>query len=102
MPFNTFVVGAAILAKAGSQDQMWTAQRLRSLAAEPEVGSLIPPLGLLDRAWTLMVWSRGFPTLTHPNVLGLQAPEFLASTARSEGSWEFQSKNIWGPKVGNY
>ena len=34
----------------------WIAQRVRSLATEPEVGSLIPPLGLLgeEPAWVAL------------------------------------------------
>ena len=30
----------------------WTAQGVRSLPAEPEVGNLIPPMSLLERGWT--------------------------------------------------
>ena len=39
------------------------------------------------------------PSLKSLNVLGLQLPEVLASTGRGEGFWEFESMNIWGPKV---
>ena len=35
------------------------------------------------------------PNLGSPEVLGLQLPEIPASTARGEGFWELQSKNIW-------
>ena len=40
--------------------------------------------------------------LWFPDVLGLQLQEILASTAKSEGFWELQSKNIWGPQFENY
>ena len=42
------------------------------------------------------------PTPASPDVLGLQFPEILAGTASREGFWELESKNLWGPKVGNH
>ena len=40
--------------------------------------------------------------LGSPDVLGLQLPEILASTASGEGFWELQSKNIWGAQLENH
>ena len=40
------------------------------------------------------------PNRESPDILGLKFPEILAGTAGGEGFWEFESKNIWGPKVG--
>ena len=40
--------------------------------------------------------------LETPEVLGLQLPEILASTAVGESFWELQSKNIWELKLGNH
>ena len=34
------------------QQAVGQAQWFKSLAVEPEVGSLIPPLGLCDKGWT--------------------------------------------------
>ena len=39
------------------------------------------------------------PNLGCQGVLGLQLPEILASTARGEGFWVFESRNAWAPKV---
>ena len=40
------------------------------------------------------------PNLGSPDVLGLQLPEALASTANGKGFWELQFKNIWNSVLG--
>ena len=47
-------------------------------------------------------WSVVVTKFGSPDVLGLQLPEILASTASGEGFREFSSRNIWGHQVGNH
>ena len=41
-----------VVVVAGARSVSWIARWFKYLAAEPEVGSLISPLGLLKRGWT--------------------------------------------------
>ena len=42
------------------------------------------------------------PNLGSSDIFGLKLPEAFTTSCAGQDFWELQSKNIWGPKVGNH